>query len=74
MHLSGQTAYLLGCFTATNFSNRIYKDKYMLAESKSEDARTPRSFMQRKGSEKKPRDKSRTRTMFGGKRKAVVAV
>lgn len=50
---------------------RIYKDKYMPAEEKLVDERTPRAFVQRNELQKKPKDETRTRTMFGGRKKSV---
>ena len=54
-----------------NMPIRIYKDKYMPTEEKSADERTPRAFMHRKDFQKTPKDETRTRTMFGGRKKSV---
>jgi len=65
---------MLKSMTTYDYANmpiRIYKDKYMPTEEKSADERTPRTFIQSKESQKKPKDETRTRTMFGGRKKSV---
>ena len=47
---------------------RIHKSKY---DERDEDERGGRTKEKERGSEKKPRDKSRTRTLFGRKKTAA---
>lgn len=50
--------------------SRIYKDKYMPPPIPADDEGRSRGL--EKDKEKKPRDKSRTRTIFGGRKKSAV--